>query len=109
MKRSYFRKITSFILILSIILPLIIGFTHVLDDHEHDICKAKTETHIHSKKSNCSSLHYFTHFQYKSGLNYLEIHGAEYFQGPSIQLNFLFYFTYISSNFERGPPSFNVL
>ena len=108
MKRNYFKKIISSILILGILLPLVISFSHVLQHHEHNICKAKTEKHIHSKKNNCSSFHYFIDIQYKVALKNIEIDKVDYFNALSAQLNFLFYFTCIFSILERGHPSVNV-
>lgn len=108
MKHGYFDRITSFILVLGILLPLIIGFAHVFHGHEHDICRAKTEQHIHSKKIDCLNSHYFTDIQYKDDLNYLKVFVSEHFRTAPTQLNSLLYLRFVSFNFERGPPSFNI-
>lgn len=107
MKRSYFKKITSFLLITSILLPLVVGFTHVLHNHEHNVCKSKTVKHVHSKKSNCSNFHYFSDIQYKDALKNIDIDEPGYFKSTTIRLNSLFFITSIFSNFQRGPPSVN--
>lgn len=42
------------------ILPLGIGVVHSFHEHDNDTCQAKNESHIHSEKTDCNDLHYFS-------------------------------------------------
>ena len=107
MKHSTLSKITSYLLITGLLLPLFIGFIHTLHHHEHVICHSKIEKHIHVQKYNCSSFHYFSDLQYKDALKNYVFAEPDYFNLVATQLNSLLFSTNIFSNFQRGPPSIN--
>ena len=45
------RKIVSVILLLALMLPAIVKFEH---HHEHFLCKAKNEKHLHEEHEKCA-------------------------------------------------------
>lgn len=108
MKNKTPNIITSFALIISLLFPLGIGFSHALHVHKNKNCIATTEKHVHSKKIDCSSLHYFTSIKYLnhdfsfsqvlSGFIYTKLIFTKSFYSFSKNSSFL----------VRGPPIINV-
>ena len=53
------KKIVSLVLALSLVLPMIVGLTHAVHEHDQQVCLAETESHIHSQGIDCDHQHYF--------------------------------------------------
>jgi len=108
MSNVILHKILSYILILVLLFPLGVTFSHVLDNHGHDRCIAKKEKHIHSEKINCSYLHYFTNIQYQDqASNFFDSLPNSIYIKKVLSLK-SFYFLYdITTYLVRGPPIIN--
>ena len=52
-------QFASLIMGLSLVFPMIIGFTHALHEHDQVVCQAENESHIHSQGVDCDNQHYF--------------------------------------------------
>ena len=106
MNNSIIHNVLSYILILVFLFPIGIGFSHTLENHEHTICIAKKEKHIHSQKINCSYLNYFPDVQYQNRDFKLSSFLPGFINTKQVFLSKSFYFL---SNFSdylvRGPPA----
>lgn len=108
MRNNMLHKVLSNFLILVLLFPIGIGFSHSLDNDEHDICIAKTEKHIHSQKINCSYLHYITHFQYQDQDFNFSVLLSNFIYSKQVLSLENFYFLFNSSFYSvRGPPTIN--
>jgi len=104
MKKKAFHFIASFILIASILLPIGVSFTHALHKHEHKVCTAKSEHHIHTKSIDCSFFHYLSPIQTTITKYTYEIFlPIAVFENPVFVENFNF-ITKILTFSVRGPP-----
>ncbi len=102
-------KVLSYVLIIVLVLPLGIGFSHGIEDHENDICIAEKEKHIHAQKVNCSYLHYFTNVQNLDQEFNFSTLLSNFINSDQISSLENFYF--LSHSFVytvRGPPSIKV-
>ena len=59
MDRKLRKRIASLILAISLVFPMIVGFTHALHEHDQVVCLAENESHIHSQDVDCDHQHYF--------------------------------------------------
>lgn len=110
MSNNIIHKAISYILILVLLFPLGITFSHVMDNHGHDICIAKKEKHIHSEKINCSYLHYFTNIQSQDLVSNFSAPLPNSIYKKKVLSLKSFYFLYsITAYLVRGPPTINVL
>ena len=104
MRNKNLHRIISLTLILSLAFPLLVGFSHAMENKKHDSCISLDENHIHSEGSDCSNMHYFLHLKDTPKRTFFEpINKAfqESILGRSKHL-------YSSINYhfpkERGPP-----
>lgn len=103
------HKVFSYILILVLLFPIGITFSHVLDHHTHDICIAKREKHIHSQEINCSYLHYFSDVQYKDqDFNSFALLPNFIYSKQILVLESFYFLSDTSQYLVRGPPTINV-
>jgi len=108
MRNLFIHKTLSYILILVLLFPIGISFSHTLENHEHNICTAKTEKHIHSQKNNCSYLHYFTDVQYQGqDLNFSAFLSNFIYAKQILSLESFLFLHKTSSFLVRGPPPIN--
>lgn len=108
MKNNVSHKIISFILTVSLLLPLGIGFSHALHNHEHNICVSKTEKHIHTQKIDCSYFHYFTNIQYQNGDSDSSIFVPNFISTKITLLTSSYFSSNTSTYLTRGPPTINI-
>ena len=100
--------IISFALIVSLLLPIGISFLHTLHLHKNKNCIATAEKHIHSKKIDCSSLHYLTSIEYLNH-DYSFTPVISVFIHSKLIFTKSFYSLSKNSSFlVRGPPFINV-
>ena len=59
MDRKLRKRIASLILAVSLVLPMLVGFSHALHEHDQVVCLAENESHIHSQGVDCDHQHYF--------------------------------------------------
>ena len=108
MSEKIIHKVLSNILILVLLFPIGISFSHTLEHHEHDVCIAKSEKHIHSQKNNCSYLHYFTPFQYQGqDFNFSALLSNFIYSKQVLSLESFYFLDKTSSYLVRGPPTIN--
>ena len=109
MSNNILHKILSYILILVLLFPIGITFSHVLDDHTHDICIAKREKHIHSEEINCTYLHYFSNVQYRDqDFNFLALLPNFIYSKRILVLESFYFLSDTSQYLVRGPPTISV-
>ena len=103
------KRILSLILLLSLMLPIGIGFAHAFHNHDNNICLAVDENHIHQEKTDCDQLHYFNQ-TVSSGIS-TDIAKIEIYWSSSNDANYnsLFTFHPDQTDLVRGPPLFSVL
>jgi hypothetical protein len=108
MRYNIVHKVLSYILIIVLLFPIGIGFSNSLENHEHDICTAKKEQHIHARKLNCSYLPYFTNIQsQRQDFTFLALLSHFIYSKQVLSLeNFYFLFN-TSTCLVRGPPTIN--
>lgn len=94
-------------MICSLILPLGIGFVHAFHEHDENICQAKDESHIHSERSDCNDLHYFSQTLGDFTLGYESLTTQQYFDLNALIAEFLLIKTRIQVISDRGPPVIN--
>jgi len=109
MSEKIIHKVLSCILILVLLFPIGIGFSHTMEHHEHDVCIAKSEKHLHSQKNNCSYLHYFTPIQYQvQDFSYSVLLSNFIYSKQVLSLESFYFLDKTSSFLVRGPPTINV-
>ena len=59
MDRKLRKQISSLILAFSLVLPMVVGLTHALHEHDQVVCMAENESHFHGQDVDCDHLHYF--------------------------------------------------
>lgn len=59
MDKQLRKTIASLILAFTLVLPMVVGLTHALHEHDQVICLAENESHIHSQGVDCDHEHYF--------------------------------------------------
>jgi len=43
----------ALLLVIAVIIPAVVKFAHIFEDHEHTVCTDKTSTHIHGVDLDC--------------------------------------------------------
>lgn len=97
-------KIITCVLVMSLLVPTAVKFSHIFTHHHHEICDGEPQTHLHSADLDCSF--------YKFKLSTPFTIPAMEFVGVSINDNHQYYPDYYSflSDFQqlhfslRGPP-----
>lgn len=92
-------------MVLGILLPSVVQFTHIFEDHEHNFCGNVT-THLHEQQLDCDLTKIFIPF----GQYYLD----EYNILTSTQISEVLHYTYeqpmaqetSQSYLLRGPPTY---
>jgi hypothetical protein len=91
------------ILVLTVVFPSIIQFTHIFENHEHTFC-GNVDTHIHEQKLDCDLTKFISSVFY---INYEDLKVEEVLD-TSNKLNNYYSFTpskrLSQSNYLRGPP-----
>lgn len=97
-------RIATLLIVVCLILPSVVKFSHVFADHEHEICLGENQSHLHEfdmdcefYKFNLSHIFYFETDDFKIDFNV-----------PTQLLNTK-YHTYLKSHqqlstYLRGPP-----
>lgn len=99
-------KITTFILVVSLLLPATVKLAHSFSHHEHEVCISNASTHIHKVDLDCdfnkfTTFSHFFNFNDESELPFQEV------VSKSINLHYFFLNNHRTLSFSlRGPPSF---
>lgn len=59
MDRKLRKQIASLILAFSLVLPMAVGLSHAMHEHDQVVCLAENESHIHGQDIDCDHEHYF--------------------------------------------------
>ena len=106
---SMTKRLLSFILLLSLLLPSWIGLMHSFHDHDTTICYAKTEQHVHQEKTNCNQLHYFNQTLSAGEIGYHQIPFDEIINQNPFNSEFDLTPSSPKAVPDRGPPVITVL
>ncbi len=107
MKRKILHITFSISLIVSILLPLTISFSHTLENHEHKVCKAKNEHHIHIQHMDCSFYHYYSNYQTNVSIAKFIIDLPIFIEQENNFVQTSLFSLNNCSLFNRGPPLAN--
>ena len=98
-------RIATIIIVLCLVLPSVVKFSHTFSDHEHEICLGENQSHFHEIDMDCE----FYKFNLSNSF-FVKIDDFKFnFIVPSQLLNTK-YHTYLISHqqlhtYLRGPPS----
>lgn len=106
MKQSISHILISITLIGSLLIPLSIDFTQVLNKHEHKTCKAVNEKHIHKQKLACSHLYYVSFSKFKNKDFDLKLFIPLFIHSDQYEFDKPFLSNTSSAILDRGPPKF---
>ena len=106
MKQNISHILISITLIGSLLIPLSIGFTQVLNGHDHKVCTANNEKHIHKQHLACSHLYYVSLSKLKNKDFDLVLYIPLFFYHSQNNLSKLFLSNITSTILDRGPPKF---
>jgi hypothetical protein len=59
-KDTFQNKFLSLILAFSLLLPMVMSFSHSLHEHDQVVCMAENENHIHTQAFDCDHEHFFS-------------------------------------------------
>ena len=97
-------KVVCILLPLLILLPTIVKLNHVFETHKHEVCKGKSNSHLHALDLDCEFYKFKLNKTYYSHLTYFEL------ANNKILTQKIEYVNTVNSNnthltyFLRGPP-----
>ena len=53
-KQHIIFKIITLLLVVSLLIPTVVKFTHIFSHHEHEVCLGEKTTHLHELDLDCS-------------------------------------------------------
>ncbi len=71
-KRHSVYRIMALLLLIAVIIPTIVKFAHILEDHQHTVCTNKTSTHIHSVDLDCEFYKFKLNTSISMDFNYID-------------------------------------
>lgn len=93
------------LLVLAIVFPSIIHFTHIFENHEHAFC-GDVETHLHEQKLDCDFTKFISAlFHFEKAYFGLDTIESTYLK-PCFNYSSIFSKRLSQSNLLRGPPPF---
>lgn len=97
-------KLVGIALSLSILVPSVVKLNHVFETHKHEVCKGKSNSHLHALDLDCEFYKFKLNKTYYSQLAYIELADNEIRTQKTEYVN-----TVRSNNthltyFLRGPP-----
>ena len=101
-----FKKLISTFFLFLLMIPTSIEILHDLENHEHTICNAANEHHIHKQSLDCDEFHkHITFFSFdfssKSDVIPTHFYTSIFIDTPQIDKEI-----YQSIKTTRGPPNF---
>ncbi len=103
------KRILSLILLLSLVLPMGIGFVHAFHDHDSTVCSALGEQHFHKDSAECEQLHFFIQTSDFKVWAEITIPEAQWACIDQVISEKSFTVSFYKADPDRGPPAFNVL
>ena len=108
LKQHVSIKVAALLLVLALITPSIVKFTHVFNHHKHEVCLGELQTHLHELNTDCNFYKFkiskpfsFTAYQY-----HLQTEKINHDLNES-QFEFISDFQRLQNNL-RGPPPINL-
>jgi len=100
------QDIVALLLMSALMLPMLVQFSHVFDEHEHKVCHELT-THIHEDIPDCQICHFhLASFDYKVP-EYLDFVVSSIPKKVENQFSSLLFHTFKITNTQlRAPPYF---
>lgn len=92
------------ILILALLLPSAVKFTHVFEDHKHEVCTDNSNTHFHEVETDCEFYKFNVNNPFVLFINDLQINHFKNGQNQIINHYFLIDSFKIFDISQRGPP-----
>ena len=98
-------QLLAWTLILCLVLPIAVKFTHILSDHEHEVCSVENQFHFHEIDMDCEFYNFnINHITTIEFHNY-DIHKLnETLNSESTYYSFLKSHNQLTSRL-RGPPA----
>ncbi|WP_435139459.1 hypothetical protein [Formosa sp. A9] len=98
------RKLTAYALVLALLIPTFVKFTHVFEDHVHEVCLGEKQTHLHTADVDCEFYKFQLNHHFTIPFNTTEVYiPEENFQ--IILSQYFFLSTFQQLHFSlRGPP-----
>ena len=104
-KTHILLRLLSIVLTVAVLAPAMIKYTHGFQDHEHEVCFGKSESHLHELDIDCEF------FKFKLNTQYVHVHklfstiDIEH-TTPIITSHYQLISDYQKLSFSlRGPPS----
>ncbi|TLP74163.1 hypothetical protein [Maribacter sp. ACAM166] len=105
-EKQILNVIAALLLIAALMLPDVIQFSHIFQEHEHVVCNEQT-THIHTDVPDCKICHFhLASFNYELA-EYVELLTPPVLEKIEIQFSSLLYHSFKNTNTRlRAPPHF---
>jgi len=103
-EQYFLLKYVAVVLLLAILLPSAVKFTHVFEDHKHEVCTDYSTNHMHEIDLECEFFKFKLNTQYYTLLeNFDLIIEDNFFKIKDTYYNFQFNYQQLSYSL-RGPP-----
>jgi len=106
-ERKLYSRVNIFIAIiaLALLLPSVIKFSHIFEQHEHVVCLGENQSHLHEIDLDCEFFKFKLNNNFLLDIDVIELTSVVVPQNLSQQ-----YYTFIkghqqSTAYLRGPPS----
>jgi hypothetical protein len=106
MKLNIPHILISITLIACLLIPLSIGTFHAINSHEHDVCSASNEQHLHKQNLTCSHLFYISNTKIENKDLDFHLYIPSFYQSIEYNLKSSFSSYMNSTPLDRGPPDF---
>ena len=103
--KNLLQKTLSIALLLALLLPFALKLEHIFEDHNHTICKSKTESHIHQLNDDCDFLNYTINSANSPSNLVFETKIDLLFAEKNFTYLSVFSTSEKATSFLRGPPS----
>ncbi|WP_052461047.1 hypothetical protein [Psychroserpens mesophilus] len=97
-------RIATLLIVVCLVLPSVVKFTHVFAHHEHEVCLGENQSHLHELDSDCEF--YKFNINHNTILSNFEFVTLEVHENQSIIASrYLFLSSFQKLHFSlRGPP-----
>jgi len=106
MKKKLKQIFISTALIISLLLPVFVGFSEVLHMHKHQVCNANNEKHVHKTKLSCSHNYFVSNSKDNNKELEFELFIPAFYLNDKFKLIKIFSSNTFSDLLYRGPPKF---
>lgn len=101
------QHITQFLILALaavLVLPSVVKFSHVLSEHEHEVCVDANSSHFHELDIDCEFYKFKLNTNYYTSLELVEINPNEHFNSSEHSYDVFVPRQDRSSTSKRGPP-----